>query len=131
MGVKYAGSGQFKGMFPAENLRDWRGHKVIDPDGDKIGELEAVYVDTATDQPAFATVKVGFIGRYRLVFVPLDGATVKPEALRVRYDKKLAGEAPSIDLDGELTAADEPQVFGHYNLPYQTGLAGERRLARR
>ena len=49
-------------MFPAENLRDWRGEKVIDPDGDKIGDLEAVYVDTTTDQPAFATVKVGFVG---------------------------------------------------------------------
>jgi hypothetical protein len=40
-------------MFPAENLRDWRGKKVLDPKSDKIGELEAVYVDTATDQPSF------------------------------------------------------------------------------
>lgn len=24
-------------MVPAENLRDWRGEKVIDPAGDKIG----------------------------------------------------------------------------------------------
>ena len=40
-------------MFPAENLRDWRGKKILDPDSDKIGELEAVYVDTATDEPSF------------------------------------------------------------------------------
>jgi PRC-barrel domain protein len=46
-------------MFPAENLRDWRGHKVIDPQGDRIGDLAAVYVDTATDEPSFATVRVG------------------------------------------------------------------------
>jgi hypothetical protein len=118
-------------MFPAENLRDWRGEKVIDPDGSKIGELEAIYVDTATDQPSFATVRVGMIGRHRLIFVPLDGATVSPSAIRVRYDKKLASEAPGIDTDGELTAADEPVVFAHYNLPYQAGAAGERRLARR
>ncbi len=118
-------------MFPAENLRDWRGEKVIDPDGDKIGDLEAVYVDTATDQPAFATVKVGFVSRHRLVFVPLVGATVLPSAVRVRYDKKMVGDAPAIDLDGELAAADEPKVFAHYNVPYQPGSAGERRLARR
>ncbi|MEV4642126.1 PRC-barrel domain-containing protein [Actinoplanes sp. NPDC049548] len=118
-------------MFPAENLRDWRGEKVIDPAGDKIGELEAVYVDTATDEPAFATVKVGFIGRHKLAFVPLGGATVSPSAVRVRYDKKLVGEAPSIDLDGELTAADEPAVYAHYNLTYQPGASGERRLGRR
>jgi hypothetical protein len=118
-------------MFTAENLRDWRGEKVIDPDGGKIGDLEAVYFDTATDEPAFATVRIGIIGRHRLVFVPLAGATVSPSAVRVRYDKKLVGDAPTIDVDGELTAADEPRVFAHYNMPYQTGAAGERRLARR
>src|SRR4051794_34291938 len=118
-------------MFPAENLRDWRGEKIIDPNGDKIGELEAVYVDTASDEPAFVTARVGIVGRHRLVFVPVDGATVTPSAVRVRYDKKLVGDAPSIDTDGELAAADEPRVFAHYNLPYQTGAAGERRLARR
>ena len=85
-----------------------RGEKVIDPGGDKIGELEAVYVDTATDEPAFVTVRVGFIGRHRLAFVPLDGATVSPSAVRVRYAKKLVGEAPTIETDGELAAADEP-----------------------
>jgi PRC-barrel domain len=118
-------------MFPAENLRDWRGEKVIDPDGDKIGELEAVYVDTATDEPAFATVRVGIIGRHKLVFVPLAGATVTPAAVRVRFGRKLVGDAPSIDVDGELAATDEPRVFAHYELPYEIGPGGARRLARR
>jgi PRC-barrel domain len=126
-----AGSGQLTCMFPAENLRDWRGEKVIDPDGNKIGDLEAIYVDTATDEPAFATVRIGMIGRHRLAFVPLAGATVSPSAVRVRHDKKLVGDAPTIDVDGELTAADEPGVFAHYNVPYQAGAGGERRLARR
>ena len=132
-GTRLAGplAGHLTTMFPAENLRDWRAHKVIDPNGDKIGELEAVYVDTATDQPSFATVRVGIIGRHRLVFVPLDGATVTPDAVRVRYDKKRVGDAPSIDTDGELTAADEPRVFAHYDLPYVVGVGGERKLARR
>jgi hypothetical protein len=118
-------------MFPAENLRDWRGEKVIDPDNSKIGELEAVYVDTATDEPAFATVRVGIIGRHRLIFVPLTGATVSPSAVRVRYAKKLVADAPSIETDGELAAADEPAVFAHYDLPYVPDVAGARKLARR
>jgi hypothetical protein len=118
-------------MFPAENLRDWRGQKVIDPAGDKIGELEAVYVDTASDEPSFLTVRVGFIGRHRLAFVPAAGATVLPDAVRVRYDKKVVSDAPSIDIDGELAATDEPGVFAHYGLPYAAGASGERRLARR
>jgi hypothetical protein len=118
-------------VFEAENLRDWRDHWVIDPGGAKIGKLEAVYVDTLTDQPSFATVKVGIVGRRRLAFVPLTGATVTPQAVRVRFDKKLARDAPSIDEDGELAAAQEPAVFGHYDLEYVPGADGERRLARR
>lgn len=118
-------------MFPAENLRDWRGKKVVDTDDAKIGDLEAVYVDTATDEPAFVTVQIGMIGRHRLVFVPVTGATVSPDFVRVRYPKKLATSGPTIDTDGELAAADEPAVFAHYDLPYVTGTAGERRLGRR
>ncbi|MHA6783004.1 PRC-barrel domain-containing protein [Pseudonocardia saturnea] len=46
-------------MIIAENRRDWRGKKVIDPDGARIGELEAVYVDTVSDEAAFVTSRWG------------------------------------------------------------------------
>jgi hypothetical protein len=118
-------------MFEAENIRDWRGLNVVDPDNHKIGTLEAVYVDTSTDEPSFATVMTGIIGRHKLTFVPLAGATVSPDHLKVTYDKGLVKDAFSIDTDGELAATDEPEVFKHYGLPYQPGLSGERRLARR
>lgn len=118
-------------MFEADNIRDWRQHDVIDSEGGKIGELEALYVDTASDQPAFASVKVGMIGRHRLTFVPLDGATVGPTYLRVAYPKDQVKSALSIDTDGELSAVDEPALFAHYELTYQPGASGERRLARR
>jgi len=118
-------------MFEAENIRDWRGHDVVDLDGRKIGQLEAVYVDTGTDLPSFGTVTVGMVGRHRLVFVPLDKATVSPGHLKVSYSKKQVKEAPSIDTDGELAAADEEAIFKHYGLTYQPGAGGERRLGRR
>jgi hypothetical protein len=118
-------------VFEAENIRDWRGHPVVDPSGDKVGQLESVYVDTATDQPSFAAVRTGFIGRQRITFVPLAGATVAPGHVRVQADKKTIKSAPAIDLDGELLADLEPQVFQHYGLDYQPGATGERRLARR
>lgn len=118
-------------MFAAENLRDWRGHNVIDADGAKIGALEAVYVDTSTDTPAFATVKVGALRGKRLVFVPLAGATVAPSHLRVQISKDQAKTAPSIGTDGELLAESEPGLFAHYELPYATATPGVRRLARR
>ena len=118
-------------MFEAANIREWRGHDVVDLQGHKIGALEAVYVDTATDLPSFATVTIGIPTRHRLVFVPLDQATVGPGYLKVRYDKKQVKDAPSIDTDGELPAGDEEAIFKHYGLAYEPGAGGERRLGRR
>lgn len=118
-------------MFEPEDIREWRDHDVVDVGKKKIGSLEAVYVDTATDLPAFATVTVGLPTKRRLVFVPLENATVGPDYLKVAVDRKLAKDAPSIDTDGELVAEAEPKVYAHYGLPYQTGANGERRLGRR
>ena len=70
-------------MFDVDDIRDWRGLPVVDKEGGKIGKLEAVYFDTATEEPTFATVKVGLPGGGRLVFVPLAGARVSPQSVRV------------------------------------------------
>jgi PRC-barrel domain len=115
-------------VFPAENIRDWRTLNVIDPEGSKIGTLESVYVDTTTDQPFFAAVTTGMIGRHKLTFVPLINATVAPGHIRVTVSKDMAKNAPSIDTDGELSLEEEPAVYEHYGLAYTPGV---RNLARR
>lgn len=116
-------------VFEAADIREWRGHDVVDAEGHKIGELEAVYVDTGTDLPSFGTVRVGMPTRHRLVFVPLDGASVGPGYLKVCFGKGQVKGAPSIGTDGELPAGDEEAIFKHYGLPYVAG--DVRRLARR
>lgn len=118
-------------MFDVDDIRDWVGLAVVDRDGAKIGNLESVYFDTATDAPSFATVKVGLLGGGRLVFVPLTGARVAPKHLRVPTDKRTAQAAPSIATDGQLESHMESDIYMHYGLPYSTGAGGERRLGRR
>ncbi len=117
-------------MFEAANIREWRGHDVVDSGNHKLGELEAVYVDTSTGLPSFGTVKAGMPARHRLVFVPLAQATVGPGYLKVSYGKKQVNDAPCIGTDSELPAAGEEAIFKHYGLTYQPGASGER-LARR
>ena len=74
-------------MFEAGDIREWRGHDVVDSGGRKIGTLESVYVDTGTDEPSFATVTIGLPTRHRLVSGPLTEATVGPGYLKVNYPK--------------------------------------------
>ncbi|WP_314244612.1 PRC-barrel domain-containing protein [Streptomyces kutzneri] len=98
-------------MIQAADIRLWRTHDVVDLDGHRIGALEAIYVDTSTDEPAMATVQVGLPTRHRLVFVPLDGAIVGPGYVKVDYDKALVKKSPSIGTDDVLPAEEEQAVF--------------------
>lgn len=119
------------GAFEVDDIRDWRGHDVVDDGGSKVGTLEAVYFDTASEEPTFASVKIGMPGRHRLVFAPLKDAKVAPGHVRVRWEKKLIKDGPAIDTDGELTAETEVAVFEHFGLEHRVGASGERRLGRR
>jgi hypothetical protein len=49
--------------------------------------------------------------RHRLVFVPLDHATVGPGYLMVSYARKQVKDAPSIGTDGELPVGGEEAIL--------------------
>jgi sporulation protein YlmC with PRC-barrel domain len=111
---------------------EWHGKMLIDCDGGKIGKLQDVYVDVETDEPQFATVKEGFIGRH-LTFVPLGGIKVSPDGLQVAVSGELVKAAPNIEQHGEeLSQADESALYHHYELNYAPpDIESGRRLARR
>lgn len=117
-------------MLKTADIREWRGREVIDSDRRRLGRLEAVYVDTRTDEPSFLTVRIGLPTRHRLAFVPLVDATVGPEYVRVAYARGQVKDAPSIATDGELLAGKEGEVFSHYGLSYDAA-PDQRWLARR
>jgi sporulation protein YlmC with PRC-barrel domain len=114
------------------NVAAWQGKMLVDRDGQKIGKLHDVNVDVETDEPQFATVKEGFIGRH-LTFVPLSGIKIGPDDLQVAVSREQVEDAPDIEQHGEeLSQADESALYHHYELNYtppdtQSG----RRLARR
>ena len=114
------------------NVAEWHGKMLVDRTGAKIGKLQDVYVDVETDEPQFATVKEGFIGRH-LTFVPLSGIEVGPDELKVAVTKDQVRSAPDIEMHGEeLSQADESTLYHHFELNY-TPISTEsgRRLARR
>jgi hypothetical protein len=98
-----------------EEVSEWRGQDVVDPDGQKVGRLEEVYYDRHTEAPGFACVATGLFGR-RLSFVPLEGATMSRNHIRVAYPAALVKDAPNVDPNGQLTVAEEETLFEHYGL---------------
>jgi hypothetical protein len=113
-----------------EDLKDWRGEDVLDAHSEKLGKLDEVYYDVETDRPAFAQVRSGTLSKH-LTLVPLDGATVGRDYVRVVIDKDRFKNAPSTSPDVELSADDEAQAYGYFGLDYAPGGLGDaRRLAR-
>ena len=114
------------------NIAEWHGKMLIDREGERIGKLQDVYVDVENDEPQFATVKEGLIGRH-LTFVPLAGITVGPDDLQVAVTKEQVKSAPNIEQHGdELSQADESALYHHYELNYTPpNTESGRRLARR
>ena len=100
------------------NVAEWHDKMLVDSDGEKIGKLQDVYVDVENDEPQFATVKEGFIGRH-LTFVPLGAIKVGPDELQVAVTRDQVKSAPNIEQHGEeLSQADESALYHHYALNY-------------
>src|SRR4051794_4227381 len=84
---------------------EWKGRTVVGSDGEKIGTLAEVYLDTATGQPEWAAVSTGLFG-LKQSFVPITEATPSQGNVQVPYTKDQVTEAPGIDPDGELSSEE-------------------------
>lgn len=91
----------------------WRGRNVLDSDGRRIGRLEEVYLDDATDQPRWAAVTEGAAGR-QLSLVPLANATMRADYVAVPVTAGAIDEAPHIDSARELTEDEAISLERHY-----------------
>jgi hypothetical protein len=113
----------------AEDIKAWQGDDVVDPGGEKLGKLEEIYFDTETDEPGFAAVKSGTFGKH-ITLVPLHGATVGHDFVRVAASKEQFKNAPSFDTDAELSSDEEASAYGYFGIAYQPAGQGARRLAK-
>jgi uncharacterized protein (TIGR02271 family) len=99
------------------DVQAWIGQDLVDPDHDKIGKIDQVYVDRETGEPTFVAVKTGLFGT-RSSLVPIDAAQAHGEDVQVPYGKDQVKDAPNVDADAELSEAEEQQLYAHYGLGY-------------
>jgi sporulation protein YlmC with PRC-barrel domain len=101
-------------MNKLEEVQNWRGMKVVDADGEKIGTIEDVFLDRHTGEPEWATVKTGLFG-LKSSFVPIREAQVTGDnEVQVPFQKEQVKDAPKIDADGELSPDQERQLWEYY-----------------
>lgn len=88
---------------------------VLDETGDTVGSVGQVYLDDQSDSPTWTTVKTGLFGT-RETFVPLQGASMEGDDIRVPYSKDFIKDAPNVDADGHITPAEEEELYRYYRL---------------
>jgi len=98
-----------------ETIQDWLGRTLVDADGDKVGRISDIYVDSDTGQPEWALVDTGLFGT-RSTFVPIGQARTEGDGLQVPYAKAQIKDAPSVEPDGELSETEEDELYRHYGL---------------
>jgi uncharacterized protein (TIGR02271 family) len=106
-----------------QNVTQWRGQSLLDSDGEKIGTIEEIYLDTDTEQPEWALVKTGMFGG-KGTFVPLQQANPSGDGVQVPFEKAHVKDAPSIEPDGELSRSEERTLYEHYGLGYDDSQSG-------
>ena len=87
---------------------------VVDQSGNKIGEIGQVYLDDASSQPAWVTVKTGLFGRNE-TFVPFKGLETAGEQIRTPYTKDKVKDAPNVDPDGHLSEDETDALYRYYS----------------
>ncbi len=105
------------------SLDRWRQLAIVDRDGATVGTISEFYLDKETGHPTWALVSTGLFGT-RQTFVPLLEATEVDDGIQVPYQKAHVKDAPTIELDGELTPDEEARLFAHYGLEYATAVPG-------
>jgi uncharacterized protein YndB with AHSA1/START domain len=99
---------------PAEHTHEhWIGRKVVDRDGEEVGDITDIFYDDVTGQPEWLTVSTGWFGTDES-FVPIAGTVNQGERLQVDWDIEQIKGAPTRGPESHLDAAEEERLYSHY-----------------
>jgi len=99
-----------------EDFSAWTGRDVLAPDGDRLGAVELIFLDEATDRPEWVLVRLDDADTAS--FVPLAGASVEEQAIRVEQDRERIAAAPRLEVEDTLTVTQCRRLYEHYGLAY-------------
>jgi len=110
-------------MPTTNDVLTWRGQELHGSDGEKLGTIEEIYLDTETGEPEWALVTTGLFGT-KQSFVPLRDASPSGDGVSVPFDKSTVKESPKIDPDGQLSQPEEAELYRHYGMDYSETESG-------
>ena len=99
-----------------DDFSAWTGRDVLSSDGERLGAVELIFLDEATGAPEWVQVALGEADASALV--PLAGASVEEESIRVEQDRERIAAAPRLEVADTITVAECRRLYEHYGLAY-------------
>lgn len=103
-------------MTSIEQADSWIGRTAVDNTGEQIGIITQIWVDDASGQPEWASVRVPSLGG-RDALVPLAGTAAAGGGRRFAYSRDEIVDAPHCADDGTFAVEDKQRLAAHYGSP--------------
>ncbi|HVD40093.1 MAG TPA: PRC-barrel domain-containing protein [Solirubrobacterales bacterium] len=109
----------------AAEARGWLGADVADLGGSSIGQVQGLYVDAESGEPAWLIARLGRRRRARVVAVPFSNCAGAPFGVWVAQEADAIRSAPVVDPTRPLRREHELTICAHFGIGESAGRAGE------
>jgi hypothetical protein len=103
----------------------WLGTELAELDGAPIGEVQGVFVDAGSGEPAWVIARLGRRRRARVVAVPFSNCAGAPFGVWVAQEGEAIRSAPVVDPARPLRREHELMICAHFGIGENVGRAAQ------
>lgn len=103
----------------------WLGADVAELGGNAVGQVQGLYVDADSGEPAWLIARLGRRRRARIVAVPFSNCAGAPFGVWVSQEGDTIRSAPVVDPTRPLRREHELTICAHFGIGEKAGRAAE------
>lgn len=103
----------------------WLGADVAELGGNAVGQVQGLYVDAESGEPAWLIARLGRRRRARVVAVPFSNCAGAPFGVWVGQEADAIRSAPVVDPTRPLRREHELTICAHFGIGERVGRAAE------
>jgi PRC-barrel domain len=103
----------------------WLGTEVAEIGGTAVGEVQGLFVDADSGEPAWLVARLGRRRRARVVAVPFANCAGAPFGVWVAQEGEAIRSAPVVDPTRPLRREHELAICAHFGIGEKVGRAAE------
>lgn len=103
----------------------WLGAELAELSGDSVGQVQGLFVDAGSGEPAWLVARLGRRRRARVVAVPFSNCAGAAFGVWVAQEADAIRSAPVVDPTRPLRREHELTICAHFGIGENVGRAAE------